>query len=75
MRSYLNGILTDTDPLTTGSVNGTEDLCFGTTSAPMRGSLDEVRLHETARSADWIRTSYENIALRTQFMRLDPVPL
>ena len=60
---YINGILQTTytgtisDP---NNIGGTYLMNYGNANAGFNGSLDEFRVSNIARSADWIKTEYNN---------------
>jgi hypothetical protein len=60
LQVYVNGIEqgTGVDISTTGTVNTTIPLRFSTIWAPLNSTIDEVRISNVARSADWIRAQY-----------------
>ncbi|MFX1596029.1 MAG: DUF2341 domain-containing protein, partial [Promethearchaeota archaeon] len=59
LRAYKNGVQLDTVSISSvGSVDSTADLRFS--RYYLNGTLDEVQLTSTARSADWIKTEYNN---------------
>jgi len=62
---YLNGVVNGTGTLGSAGAaqNGSDNVYIGTRSdfgTRFKGSLDEVRLLNTALSADWIRAEYNN---------------
>ncbi|MCH8006119.1 MAG: DUF2341 domain-containing protein [Planctomycetes bacterium] len=64
IRIYLDGVQ-DASTVATGNlVASTEDLTIGidagSTNDPFLGDIDEVRISDTRRSADWILTEYNN---------------
>ena len=70
--TYRNGLAVRTTPIPTlGSVTGPSNLLIGGTP-PFRGSIDEVRIHTSARPASWIQTEYANLATRDQFVVVGP---
>jgi len=66
IRLYLNGTQVATNPQTTAISSRTVNLALGNraedvgTSYDLHGLLDEARVSNTARSAAWIRASYES---------------
>jgi hypothetical protein len=68
---YVNGVLDATSTAITGSIlTSTDDAYIGYTGARFNGTIDEVRLSDTARSADWIATEYNNESNPTEFYSL-----
>ena len=64
-RGYVNGIMQSEINVTLGSLNTTRELSLGAGSggALYHGLLDEVRIYNTALTADWIATEYANLAV------------
>ena len=69
IRTYVNGELYDTSFQFTGSITtGANDVAIGANVVPptptiskcFDGRIDEVRISSVARSAEWIKTSYNN---------------
>jgi uncharacterized repeat protein (TIGR01451 family) len=66
MKIYVDGSLMSTGPSAAiaNSIRNTYNLTFGTNSISptdyFNGSLDEIRFSNSARTADWIKTQYNN---------------
>jgi hypothetical protein len=61
MRIYVNGELEDTQDLGSQKIQYTTDgIGIGVRGAYWNGTLDEVRISNSARSWDWINASYNN---------------
>jgi hypothetical protein len=62
IRLYINGALAGTPTSITGSIASTNDPCYvGRYTTPyFNGTIDEVRISNVSRSADWILTEYNN---------------
>jgi hypothetical protein len=64
---YINGASAATPTAATGNIRGatTTDVTLGllghSSNRPLYGSLDEARISNSARSADWILTEYNNM--------------
>jgi YD repeat-containing protein len=76
LKIYLNGVL-DNHVAASGNIVGTTtDVVFGTdtflSGESVKGSLDEVRISSTARSADWIATEYNNQSSPSTFYTVWP---
>jgi hypothetical protein len=72
---YLNGtqkaVLSDVGDVLYPATNlGIGKLLFGPGYYPINGSLDEVRISNTSRSADWIATEYANQSNPSEFYTL-----
>ena len=60
---YINGVQTDQQNLTLGSLDTQRELSIGAGSgSPYRGLVDEARIYNTALTAEWIATEYANLA-------------
>ena len=64
---YLNGELDGSKSESGNLISNSNNLCIGTTTVPgtiwavfIDASIDEVRISDTARSAAWIKASYES---------------
>lgn len=57
---YINGNAAGSDGNTTNFDTNTSPLYISTSSYGLNGMVDEVRVSNIARSADWIATEYEN---------------
>jgi hypothetical protein len=53
-----------------GDYSTPERFCLGNSNRPMTGFLDEARLHNVKRDAEWIRETYLNLAAREVFMNV-----
>lgn len=65
VRHYVNGVLEDTDAATTNLVASSKDMSIGRSdqgSGGFRGPIDEARFSKVARSADWQKFEYANMA-------------
>ena len=60
----LNNVVTPTEKLWIGSLKGSE--------RKWNGSLDEIRIHRDAESADWVKACYDTMA-STSFVTMDDV--
>jgi len=62
IRLYINGAQAGTPASITGNIASTNDRCYvGRYTTPyMNGTIDEVRISNTSRSAGWILTEYNN---------------
>ena len=62
IRLYVNGTQTGTPKSITGKIASTDDPCYiGRYTTPyMNGTIDEVRISNTSRSASWVSTEYNN---------------
>ena len=60
----LNNVVTPTEKLWIGSLNGTGNF--------WNGSLDEIRIHRDAESADWVKACYDTMA-SASFVTMDDV--
>ncbi|MCC5789698.1 MAG: immunoglobulin domain-containing protein [Opitutales bacterium] len=76
LRQYLNGILVgqdlDFDPTIAFGDNPPPLQLGATDNRSLAGRLDEVRLSQAPKSADWVRTTYVNIAETEYFLTLEP---
>lgn len=60
--AYVDGVQTAQQALALGSLDTQRELSLGAGTVPFRGALDEVRLYNTAPSAEWIATEHANLA-------------
>jgi len=61
--AYVNGVQTDQQTITLGSLDTQRELSIGAGSgSAYRGLVDEARIYNTALTADWIATEYANLA-------------
>jgi len=62
IRLYVNGTQTGTPKSISGTIASTNDTCYvGRYTTPyMNGTIDEVRISNTSRSASWVSTEYNN---------------
>jgi hypothetical protein len=70
---YVNGILSSSTPFLTTLATTTGSLVFGKrngSTPTFGGVLDEVRISNTARSAEWIATEYNNQSKPDEFYTL-----
>ncbi|MFA6897507.1 MAG: DUF2341 domain-containing protein [Patescibacteria group bacterium] len=67
---YLNGALDGSATLSGQILSSSSPLSLGRGSNSFNGTLDEVRISNTARSADWIATEYNNQSQPTEFSSL-----
>lgn len=67
-RVYKDGVEAGTDP-GAGITNTQKDFYIGNTnsSRPFDGQIDEVRLYDNTKSADWVSAEYTNISTPTSF--------
>jgi hypothetical protein len=72
VRSYRDAIETASEALVATSLSGTDPFCIGNSAQPMRGRVDEVRVHDVARPPEWIKASYSNVSQRASFMSISP---
>jgi hypothetical protein len=75
LRFYVDGIQEKTSSYTGSSVTGTADLRIGTGSNPAQnqewsGKIDEVRVQDTYRGAEWIQTEFNNQKTPSTFYQL-----
>lgn len=62
MRAYLNGALVTMIDLTVpGAISSVYELCLSDDTLPVRGLIDEVRIHAAARSPIWVKLAYDNV--------------
>ncbi|MEK6282045.1 MAG: DUF2341 domain-containing protein [Acidobacteriota bacterium] len=79
MRMYVDGVLrsTGSSAAITSTIRNTYNLTLGTNSGSsadyFNGSLDEVRVSNSARSADWIQTQFNNQSAPADFYTISPV--
>ncbi len=72
-KMYINGVavgLSDTTSGSGGALTGTNKVNIGATMTPgsyFPGTIDDVRISATVRSADWIATEYTNQSKPTTF--------
>ena len=72
---YVNGVLQEHKQLN-AVVQPTETMtvaCLAGGGNVWNGSLDELRLHAAAESADWVKACYDTMAVPTSFAVLSPV--
>ncbi|WP_170266399.1 beta strand repeat-containing protein [Phaeocystidibacter luteus] len=67
---YLDGTQIATDGTTTNATTTTSTLTFSTLDYDYAGLLDEVRIIDAVRSAEWIQTEYNNQNNPTNFASL-----
>ena len=60
----LNAVVQPTEPMTVA--------CVGNGGKVWNGSLDELRLHAAAESADWVKACYDTMATPASFVSLSP---
>jgi hypothetical protein len=78
MHLYVDGVLDATKASVLSPVSTGDDLSIGKRTcgwggySPFLGTIDEVRLSDTGRSADWIRTCYENQSSPARFLAFFP---
>jgi hypothetical protein len=72
IRSYRDGLELESEPIMIDSVSGTSAFCLGNRYEPMRGLIDEARVHAQARTREWFVTSYANVVQRDLFMTVGP---
>jgi hypothetical protein len=57
---YINGVLRGNDNTGTNFSTNNDPLTITSSSYPINGTIDEVRISNIARDADWISTEYNN---------------
>jgi hypothetical protein len=69
IRLYVNGTEVGTPKAITGKIASTNDTCYiGRYTTPyLNGTLDEVRISNVSRSAEWVSTEYNNQASPSTF--------
>jgi len=67
---YINGLENASDTLVTAFNTNADPLYISTSSYEIDGILDEVRISNIARSAEWIRTSYNNMKTPEKFIKV-----
>ncbi|MEM9457900.1 MAG: LamG-like jellyroll fold domain-containing protein [Myxococcota bacterium] len=72
IRSYLDGSLSEAEPLRLGAIDGDQDLVFSHPLNPFRGRLDEVRIQRAAVDAAWVQAEWTNINDPEQFFTVEP---
>jgi len=78
MHLYVDGVLDTTKASVLSPASTADGLSIGKRTcgwggySPFMGTIDEVRLSDTGRSADWIRTCYENQSSPATFLAFFP---
>lgn len=57
---YINGVASGNDAVTTNFTTNNSPFTISSSAYAITGSVDEVRISNTARNADWIITEYNN---------------
>lgn len=69
---YINGVAVKTDNKTAGPSSTTTPLTFSSSANPYAGLMDEVRLTNTPRTANWIAAEYNNQSSPATYLTLGP---
>ena len=76
LKAYVDGepqALTFFDTIPATTANHAENLTLGKQDVSFfKGTIDEARISNSARSADWIKTSYNNQSIPASFFSLGP---